>query len=133
MGRKIDKRVKKQFFDPMLGILGGGHVRYIDAMHRSASKMIALEKLTQRIRTPVNSAGVERISDNAIIYGIYNTNICRKVTLETLTTRMGVAKAILPYTQEPKDRISGKDMYRARKFTEIHQWILKRPNGPFHV
>jgi hypothetical protein len=100
-------------------------------MHGYAAKRIALNKLTERIRTPVNGAGVGRIPDKALIYGIFNTDICKKVTLDTLTSRMGVAEAILPHTKKPKDKISLKDMLRARKFTDLHRWFLDRP-GPFH-
>jgi hypothetical protein len=132
MGRKLDVRKTKNFFDPTLSILGGGpRNRYIDVFHRDAARKIQLTNLTRRIRTPVNMAGVEPIPDGAVIYGIYNTDICRKVTLETLTTRMGVAAAISQYTQKPSDKISLQQLAKARKLAEMHEPFLSSPNGPF--
>lgn len=53
-----------------------------------------------------------------------------QVTLETLRTRMGVAAAIQSSLTRPSDKVSIKDAMRARKFTDMHEPILKKP-GPF--
>ena len=132
MGRKIGRRMNKNFFDPMLAAIGGDKSnKYVDAFHRDAAKKIELHHLMQRIRRPVNEAGVAPIPDSAVIYGIYNTEICKKVTLETLRSRMGVAAAIADSTRKPGDKLTYKQMVRARKLTEMHEPLLERPQGPF--
>jgi hypothetical protein len=132
MGRKLHPRYNKNFFDPALAALGKGErSRYVDAFHRDASRKIELKRLTDRIRAPVNLAGVQKIPKDTIIYGIMNTDICKPVTLETLTTRMGVAKTIFRSTQKPSSKITYRQMMRARKFTDMHDPILKCKNGPF--
>lgn len=134
MGRKFHARYNKNFFDPHLAILGGGQSnKYVDAFHRDAARKIELRHLTERIRAPVNMAGVQAIPKDSVIYGIANTDICKLVTLETLTTRMGVAKAIYKFTQQPTTRKSFKQMMRARKFTDMHEPILQCANGPFEL
>lgn len=132
MGRKLHPRLKKNFFDPALAILGGGQSnKYVDAFHREAAAKIALRRLTERIRVPVNIANVRPIADDACIYGIMNTDICKEVTLESLRSRVSIAQTIKPWTVKRAEGLDFKLMMKARKFTEMHEPILKCTQGPF--
>lgn len=133
MGRKFRPRYEKNFFDPTLAVIGGGGTRYIDAFHRDAAQRIQLQSLTQRLRESVNIAAPEHahIPKDAVIYGIANTEICKPITIETLTSRMGIAQAIAPHTRPPRDKMNYRKTIRARRFTEMHEPFLQSPDGPW--
>jgi hypothetical protein len=130
MGRRLRPRYEKNFFDPTLAVIGGDRARYVDAFHKHAGHRIQLHNLTRKVRGAVNMAGVERIADDAVIHGIQNTDICKPVTLETLTSRMGVAKAIWQATQPVKQKMNYRKLVRAQLFTQMHEPFLGE-EGPF--
>lgn len=132
MARKVGGRVKKSLFDPTLAILGGPPAtKYVSQANLEAAKKIALNNVTRRIREPVNAAGVKSISDSKVIYGLFHTEICKPVTLQTLTTRLGIADTIDPWTAKPKQKVTPADLQRGRKFTEMHKHMLDSRDGPF--
>jgi hypothetical protein len=132
MGRTINPLKARGIFDPKLAMLPGrSSQRYWNIDSRDAAHRIQLERLTKRIRTPVNMAGVQRIPDNAVIYGIYNTDICCKVSLETLTSRKGIASTIEPHCVKPNEKPNLQQLAKARKFAEMHAPFLESDHGPF--
>jgi hypothetical protein len=130
MGRRLRPRYEKNFFDPTLAIVGNGRARYIDAFHKHAGQRIQLENLTRKVRGAVNTAGVDRIPDDAVIYGIAHTDICKPVTLETLTSRMGIAKTVFEWTKAPRSKMNYRKLLRAQLFTQMHEPFLTE-EGPF--
>eukprot|EP01025_Chloroclados_australasicus_P011461 TRINITY_DN14972_c0_g1_i3.p1 TRINITY_DN14972_c0_g1~~TRINITY_DN14972_c0_g1_i3.p1 ORF type:complete len:137 (-),score=5.91 TRINITY_DN14972_c0_g1_i3:197-607(-) len=132
MGRRRI-RYEKNFFDFTLGQVGfSGEQRYIDAFHRDAGKQIKLRHLTDRIRVPVNKAAAtgQKLGKDDVIHGIAHTDICKPVTLETLTQRMGVAQAVRPYLEAPAVRSNYRKRIRAQRLTEMHEPYLTM-EGPF--
>lgn len=130
MGRRLRPRYEKNFFDPALAVVGQGRARYIDAFHKHAGHRIPLHNLTRVVRGAVNTAGVERMSDSAVIYGIAHTDICKPVTLETLTSRMGIARTVFEWTKPPTSKMNYRKSVRARLFAQMHEPFLG-PEGPF--
>lgn len=131
MARNYKPRYEKNFYDATLNIVAGAkHSNYVDAFHRHAAKKVPLRNMTDRIRWPVNAAGVGKIARDAVIYGVRNTNICQPVTIETLTSRMGVAGAISQWTVLMEKPLSARKRARAKAFVQMHEQILSM-NGPY--